>query len=1161
MITPGEGPPAAAAWDFALFLAEASEVLASSLDYQATLSSVADLVVSNLADWCAIDMLDEDGSMQQLAVTHKDPVKGAWARELRRRYPSDPDAPRGVPQVLRSGEPEFYRQVTDEMLVAAARDAEHLRILREVGFTSVMILPLVARGRTLGAITLVLAESGRRYEDGDLALAEDLARRAALAVDNARLYREAQEEIAERKRTEQTLRQSRRRYRDLVNSLEGIVWEADARTVEFSFVSEQAERLLGYSSSRWVSETTFWRDHIHPDDREWVISFSAEATAQRRYHELEYRMVAADGRTVWLRDIVTVVVEEEEPVRLRGVMVDITERKRAEHDLRASEERLSRIVETNADGIVMVDREGRITFANVAAERIFGLARDSITARTYDDPKWKITTADGGSLPEEGLPFARVLRTEESVYGVELALERPDGSRVILSVNGAPLRDAEGNVTGMVASFGDVTERKRSEEELRKREAISEAVRFAAERLLRQTGTWEEGVQEVLERLGEATGVSRVYVFENYTTDDGEVWATNTHEWVAQGISAQIDNPTLQALPYKAPGFSRWAEVFARGETRYGHVRNLPEVERPEPEAEGTLSYVLVPVFVEGAWWGFMGFDECVAERDFSATELDALKAAADNLGAAIGRKQAEEKLRESQRTLATLMSNLPGMAYRCRNDPEWTMEFVSEGSSELTGYLPDDLVGNRRVAYAGLIHPDDREMVWEEVETALDERRSFQLTYRITAVEGELKWVWEQGRGVFSTEEELIAVEGFVTDTTERAQAMQLLEQRVQERTRELSALLEVSNNVASTLELEPLLDLILDQLGTMVDYADSSLLVLEGDELVTVGYRGSVPREQVLGTRFLPGHGEVIWAEFRNLEYVIIDDVWDDTPLARSYREVIGEERLRTEFGHVRSWLGLPLALKDRSIGLLALIHDEPDHFTNEHAELARTIANQAAVAIENARLYEQAQSAAALKERQHLARELHDSVSQALYGIALGARTARTWLDRDPTRVAAPLDYVLSLSEAGMAEMRALIFELRPESLESEGLVAALEKQAAALRARHGLEVRVDLCEEPDVPLEVKETVYRVAQEALHNAIKHAGADTVSLRLQCDAEGIVLEISDDGAGFDPSDSFPGHLGLKSMRERAGRLGGVLQVEGALGEGVHLHLQVPLD
>ncbi|MCB0222382.1 MAG: histidine kinase, partial [Anaerolineae bacterium] len=124
-----------------------------------------------------------------------------------------------------------------------------------------------------------------------------------------------------------------------------------------------------------------------------------------------------------------------------------------------------------------------------------------------------------------------------------------------------------------------------------------------------------------------------------------------------------------------------------------------------------------------------------------------------------------------------------------------------------------------------------------------------------------------------------------------------------------------------------------------------------------------------------------------------------------------------------------------------MLELGHCQPNFYTARHVDLALAFANQAAIAIENARLYEQAQSLASLEERRHLARELHDSVSQALYGIALGTRTARMLLDRDPTKLAEPLDYIMNLAEAGLTEMRALIFELRPEILESEGLVGAL------------------------------------------------------------------------------------------------------------------------
>jgi len=199
------------------------------------------------------------------------------------------------------------------------------------------------------------------------------------------------------------------------------------------------------------------------------------------------------------------------------------------------------------------------------------------------------------------------------------------------------------------------------------------------------------------------------------------------------------------------------------------------------------------------------------------------------------------------------------------------------------------------------------------------------------------------------------------------------------------------------------------------------------------------------------------------------------------------------------------------------------------------------------------------AALEERQRLARELHDSVSQALYGIALGARTAQTQLERDPAKLAEPLDYILSLAEAGLSEMRALIFELRPESLQSEGLVAALTKQSDAIRARHKINVTADFGEEPNIPLDAKEALYRIAQEAMQNAVKHAHATEMALTLKEQNDRLVLEIRDNGKGFDPTVEFPGHLGLKSMPERAAQIGGEFHVHSQPGAGTVVTVRLP--
>ena len=172
------------------FLADASRVLAGSLDYQQTLRAVARLAVPAVADWCAVDLAAGDG-IERVAVAHVDPARVALAAELHERYPPDPRSPQGVFGVLRSGRSELHREIPDEILEQAARDPEHLEVLRSVGLRSAMLAPMTLRDRVLGVITFASAESGRRFDEHDLALAEDLALRAAAAVENARLYETA----------------------------------------------------------------------------------------------------------------------------------------------------------------------------------------------------------------------------------------------------------------------------------------------------------------------------------------------------------------------------------------------------------------------------------------------------------------------------------------------------------------------------------------------------------------------------------------------------------------------------------------------------------------------------------------------------------------------------------------------------------------------------------------------------------------------------------------------------------------------------------------------------------------------------------------------------------------------------------------------------------
>jgi PAS domain S-box-containing protein len=177
------------------FLAEAGQLLASSLDYEATLERVARMIVPRLADWCGIDMLDDNGELVHVAVAHVDPAKVQMAHDLSAKYPPDMDAPTGVPAILRGGPAELYREIPEELIEQGAQDEEHLRIIRGLGMRSAMAVPMRLGAETLGTITFVAAESGRTFDDDDLLFAQDLALRAATAVQNARLY-QAQERVA-----------------------------------------------------------------------------------------------------------------------------------------------------------------------------------------------------------------------------------------------------------------------------------------------------------------------------------------------------------------------------------------------------------------------------------------------------------------------------------------------------------------------------------------------------------------------------------------------------------------------------------------------------------------------------------------------------------------------------------------------------------------------------------------------------------------------------------------------------------------------------------------------------------------------------------------------------------------------------------------------------
>jgi len=373
---------------------------------------------------------------------------------------------------------------------------------------------------------------------------------------------------------------------------------------------------------------------------------------------------------------------------------------------------------------------------------------------------------------------------------------------------------------------------------------------------------------------------------------------------------------------------------------------------------------------------------------------------------------------------------------------------------------------------------------------------------------------------------------------------AQDRLEARVASRTAELRALLELSNTVAITVDLRPQLEAVLERLIQTTGAVAAEVLELEPTGRLQSAARYGEVQERSLalddGSRRATGPSAAE-ADVR------AEDPFGASTIAPS-AVIVGDA------------LALPLRARDEVVGVLHAYAAHSSGWDEESLRLAAGLAAQAAVAIENARLYERAKEQAADEERRHLARELHDSVSQAIYAVVLTSHSARKRLAEDPEASATALDSVIELAEGALAEMRALIFELRPEALADVGLVGALERQLDGLELRHSLVTERDLGPEPEIAFAAKQVLLRVVQEALHNVAKHAHAGTVRISMKHDDAVLSLRVADDGIGFDAQRSYPGHLGLTSMHERVGELGGRLRVDSSPGEGTTVSLRLPL-
>ena len=319
------------------FLAEASAALASSLEYDVTLAAVANLAVRQIADWCLVSIAQPGGSLRRVALAHRDPEKVEWGRRFGRRYPRDPDADWGPLVVLRTGKSELQPAITDEMLVSWSRDAEHLDLLRSLGLCSAMCVPLKVHDRVLGTMTFASTQPDRCYGTEDLALAEDLAQRAAVAVDHAMLYDSVQKDRVMLEVALGALRENEERLRMALDAGRMGIWDWDICTNHLDW-TESLLALHGFPPGKFDGTFPTFLATIHPEDRGEFQTTLDRALRQNSRFEHEFRVVHPDGSIRWAAGVGKVYCDVDgRPVRMVGLGRDVTERRALEEKLRNSQ--------------------------------------------------------------------------------------------------------------------------------------------------------------------------------------------------------------------------------------------------------------------------------------------------------------------------------------------------------------------------------------------------------------------------------------------------------------------------------------------------------------------------------------------------------------------------------------------------------------------------------------------------------------------------------------------------------------------------------------------------------------------------------------------------------------------------------------------------------
>ena len=1025
------------------FIARVGEVLAGTLDYEQTLDRLLDLVVPTLADMCSIHVLDQCGRFRRIATRHHTPVTAAVSRSLGDTYLDEGERDGPIHQLLANGESLLWVAGTQKVIDMVVGPRQRAVLDQLVELTSIMLVPLIAHGRPLGVLALSTAAPREPSSTADLRLAEDVARRAALAMDSARLYREA---TAARLKAER----AQRRLAFLVEASATLAASLDVVSTLQTVVQLVVPTLADWSGVTMVRDDGSYERtaFAHVDPRLQQLMEQHEPGLSLDEHASHpVRQALATG----------------EPVLLQG----ISAADRATYGEAAYLELLQALA---FHSVLVVPLEAR--------GRRFG----AITLGMSDP---------GRSFDED-----------DTALGVELA------ARAALAIDNARL-------------YREVSEAKES---LERQFKFSDAVvRNIAEGIL------------VVDRTG-------VMTYSNPVAE--QLLGCTSEQLVGQNGHATMHVRDASGTPMPVEA-CRLQAVFAGGST----ARLDREIFMRADGSTFPVSVVSSPMVRDGEVAGAVTVFRDISDEVRHQEQLRA----------------SEERLQRALRSAGMVM---------------WERDFVtgrtvrSELAPHLYGRSSDELLEDSH-NHLRLVHPEDQDHISRVVQEAVEHGTGYDVEYRVLWPDGTVRWLGGRA-SVFRDEHgRPIGISGTTHDITDRKVAELERRQLLAEREAEAEELRALHGQLKQS--LEALLG-IHDVGKLLISVSDPDAMA---HRLLEIAVRAATLRAAVL-RRATPGGAPEVW-----------QSVGEPDAIEAAGRASTAAAAHTDPLAHLQSWTTrvpstvsdggaltfwrVPLIVKDDVIGVLEGVGDARPSDEPTMAILG-SIALQAATAIENARLYRevaereralhqlvQALMAAQEDERRRLAYEIHAGFAQLVSGLQQLLEAYAHELPRDPDDARHRIGIAVELARRTVQEIRRVLAGLRPTVLDDFGLARGLRSYVEGLRAE-GFQVAYTESLGPvRLSSDLEITLFRLAQEALSNARKHAGVQSATLRLMVVDGAMVLEVEDSGRGFEqairPRTEHPGaQLGLLSMRERVAQVGGQLEITSRQGDGTRVRAVVPM-